>query len=106
MTQSVPFDDSFALLPGPILDMILPQLDLASLHNLSRSYYLVFSFLHEKGSARRILETIINLSLPKALQLLARKFAFLRWAFREWSTRAVENISDFISEFIKCDEEE
>ncbi|KAJ5714585.1 uncharacterized protein N7483_011766 [Penicillium malachiteum] len=105
MTKNVRAGDSFGLLPGPILEMILVQLDLPSLHNLSRSSYLVFSFLHEEGTARRIIDTIIHLTLPTSVQLLARKFAFLRWAFREWDTRAVGNIAVFIAEFIKCDEE-
>ncbi|KAJ6024024.1 hypothetical protein N7540_004821 [Penicillium herquei] len=106
MTTNVRGGDSFALLPGPILEMILAQLDLPSLHNLSRSSYLVFSFLHEEGSARRIIETIINLTLPASVQLLARKFAFLRWAFREWNTRPVQNLSVFIAKFIKNDKED
>lgn len=106
MAESLLVGDIFALLPGPVLEMIAVQLDLSSLHNLYRYSPTIACLLHEDGTARRTIEKILHLTLPKHTQeALIRKFAFLRWAFLDWNTRAVKDLNTFIAQFIKSDEE-
>jgi hypothetical protein len=71
--------DIFALLPELVLAMILVHLeDLASVYSLYRSSPTVFSLLHGDGTARRVIEAIMEESIPTRTQILIRKFAFLR----------------------------
>ncbi|KAJ5832265.1 hypothetical protein N7474_000576 [Penicillium riverlandense] len=87
----------FAVLPGPVLGMVLVQLeDLASLHNLYRASSTVFSLLHEEGTASRIIEAIIERCLPRETQILIRNFAFLRW-----NTHAPSSVDTLIEQYVK-----
>lgn len=91
--------DPFAVLPGPVLGIVLVHLeDLASLHNPCRQSPTVFSLLHEYGTATRIIEEIMNLCVPQQTQVLIRKFAFLRW-----NIRPVSDLDAFIEQYIKSD---
>lgn len=70
--------DIFALLPGPVLATILVHIeDLASVYSLYHSSPTVFSLLHEDGTTRRVIEAIMEESVPTRTQILIRKFAFL-----------------------------
>lgn len=72
--------DIFALLPEPFLVAILVRLEeMAAVYRLYRCSPTVFSLLHEDGTARRVIETITDESVPKRIQILVREFAFLRW---------------------------
>ncbi|PYI09413.1 hypothetical protein BO78DRAFT_308293 [Aspergillus sclerotiicarbonarius CBS 121057] len=76
--------------------MVLEQLeDLTSLHSVYRASPAVFSLLHEDGTARRIIEAILDLSSPDSTQILIRKFARLRY------DRAVTGVDNFIDRYIK-----
>ncbi|RAK97356.1 uncharacterized protein BO80DRAFT_504859 [Aspergillus ibericus CBS 121593] len=88
--------DLFATLPSPILAMVLEQLeDLASLHSAYRASPAIFSLLHEDGTARRVVEAVMELSVPEETHILIRKFARLRY------DRAVAGVNDFIHRYIK-----
>ncbi|KAJ5899086.1 hypothetical protein N7495_003830 [Penicillium taxi] len=78
--------DIFSLLPGPVLEITITQLDLASLHNLYRSSSTIFSLLHDDDgrTARKTIEMIVQLRVPDETQIVIRKFAFLRWAFASY----------------------
>jgi hypothetical protein len=70
--------DIFSLLPRPVWVEILVHLeDLAAVYCLYRSSPAAFSLLHEDGTGRRVIEAIMNESVPKRIQILIRKFAFL-----------------------------
>lgn len=91
--------DPFAVLLGPVLGMILVGLeDLASLHRLCSQSPTIFSLLHEHGTATRIIEAIMSISVPQQTQVLIRKFAFLRWNIRPMS-----GLDAFIEQYIKND---
>jgi hypothetical protein len=79
--------------------MVLMQLDdLASLYSIYRSSPAVFHLLHEDGTGRRIIERIMELSVPKQTQVLIRKFTFLRW-----NRRPAKDVDEFIEKYIKDD---
>lgn len=65
--------------------------DLASLYSIYRSSPAVFRLLHEDGTARRIFQRIMELSVPEQTQVLIRKFTFLRW-----NVRPAKDLDDFI----------
>ncbi|KAH1437324.1 hypothetical protein KXX32_003242 [Aspergillus fumigatus] len=89
--------DGLSTLPGPVLEMVLMQLDdLASLYSIYRSSPAVFRLLHEDGTARRIFQRIMELSVPEQTQVLIRKFTFLRW-----NVRPAKDLDDFIEKYIK-----
>ncbi|KAJ5902723.1 hypothetical protein N7495_003251 [Penicillium taxi] len=95
----------FSRLPGSILEAILIQLDLSSLHNLYRSSSTIFPLLHDRGIARRNIEIILQLRVPNEAQIAIRKFDFLRWAFLQWDTRSFPDVNCFIQEFIEQDKD-
>ncbi|PWY87095.1 hypothetical protein BO94DRAFT_624305 [Aspergillus sclerotioniger CBS 115572] len=101
MSQYHGHPEILAILPSPVLVMVLEQLeDLASLHSAYRASPAVFSVLHEEGTARRVIEAIMDLSLPDMTQVLIRKFAHLRWNFRP-----LEGVDTFIKQYITDDTE-
>ncbi|KAJ5096747.1 hypothetical protein N7456_007468 [Penicillium angulare] len=102
--RSFPTDDVLSRLPVELIEMILIELDLASIHNLNRSSRTVASVLREERTARRIIEKAIRSTYPKEIQILIRKFALLRWTFLEWDTRAVNDTDAFIARFIRTDD--
>lgn len=74
MAQRRPLD-AVSILPDPVLEMVLVQVDdLASLYSIYRSSPAVFYLLREDGTARRIIQRIMELSVPKQTQVLIRKF--------------------------------
>ncbi|GFF70705.1 hypothetical protein CNMCM6936_003644 [Aspergillus lentulus] len=98
MAQPRPLD-GLSLLPGPVLEMVLVQLDdLAALYSIYRSSPAVFRLLHEDSTARRIFQRIMELSVPAQTQVLIRKFTFLRW-----NVRPAKDLDDFIEKYIKDD---
>ncbi|KAF7170129.1 hypothetical protein CNMCM6106_004931 [Aspergillus hiratsukae] len=91
--------DGFSILPEPVLEMVLMQLDdLASLYSIYRSSPAVLHLLHEGGTARRIMQRTMELSVPKQTQVLIRKFTFLRW-----NARQAKDADEFIETYIKND---
>lgn len=70
--------------------------DFASLYSIYRSSPAVFRLLHEDGTARRIFQRIMELSVPEQTQVLIRKFTFLRW-----NVRPAKDLDDFIEKYIK-----
>ncbi|OOF98331.1 hypothetical protein ASPCADRAFT_142457 [Aspergillus carbonarius ITEM 5010] len=93
--------DILATLPSPVLVMVLEQLeDLASLHSAYRASPAVFSVLHEAGTARRVIEAIMDLSLLEVTRVLIRKFAHLRW-----NAHPVAGVDTFSKQYITDDTE-
>ena len=94
--------DIFALLPGPVwpvLATIFVHLeDLASVYSLYRSSPTVFSSLREDGTARRVIEAIMDERVTRRTQIPSRKFALLRW-----NTWPAIDTDDFILTYIKDD---
>ncbi|KAF7131429.1 hypothetical protein CNMCM5793_004600 [Aspergillus hiratsukae] len=91
--------DGFSILPEPVLEMVLMQLDdLASLYSIYRSSPAVLHLLHEDGTARRIMQRTMELSVPKQTQVLIRKFTFLRW-----NARQAKDADEFIETYNKDD---
>ncbi|PWY90715.1 hypothetical protein BO70DRAFT_384359 [Aspergillus heteromorphus CBS 117.55] len=91
--------DIFTTLPWHILEAILEKLeDLSSLHSIYRASPAVFSLLHEDGTARRIIQRIMDSSMPAETRVLICKFACLRW-----NARLVADMDSFIEQYVNND---
>lgn len=72
--------------------------DLASLYSIYHSSPAIFHLVHEDGTARHIIQRIMELSVPKQTQVLICKFTFL-----QWNAYLAKDVDEFIIKYIKDD---